>query len=98
MLGVINNGNIKYCISRIDNYKILILGLRSIPTKHFRKISGVNIFFITTFIMIDILQTWIQNIKSNDANKVADLYHEKGYYLEPFQILNGEVRINIRLF
>ena len=34
--------------------------------------------------MIDILQTWIENIKSNDANKVADLYHEKGLLLGTF--------------
>ena len=31
--------------------------------------------------MIDMLQTWIENIRSNDANKVADLYHEKGLLL-----------------
>ena len=34
--------------------------------------------------MIDTLQTWIENIKSNDANKVADLYHEKGLLLGTF--------------
>ena len=34
--------------------------------------------------MIDILQTWIENIKSNDADKVADLYHEKGLLLGTF--------------
>ena len=34
--------------------------------------------------MIDILQTWIENIKSNDANKVADLYHRKGLLLGTF--------------
>ena len=34
--------------------------------------------------MIDILQTWIENIRSNDAKKVADLYHEKGLLLGTF--------------
>ena len=34
--------------------------------------------------MIDMLQTWIENIKSNDANKVADLYHKKGLLLGTF--------------
>ena len=34
--------------------------------------------------MIDILQTWIENIKSNDADKVADLYHENGLLLGTF--------------
>ena len=30
------------------------------------------------------LQTWVEKIKSNDANKVADLYHEKGLLLGTF--------------
>ena len=34
--------------------------------------------------MIDMLQTWIENIRSNDANKVADLYHKKGLLLGTF--------------
>ena len=34
--------------------------------------------------MIDILQTWIENIKSNDANKVTNLYHKKGLLLGTF--------------
>ena len=34
--------------------------------------------------MIDMLQTWIENIKSNDADKVADLYHENGLLLGTF--------------
>ena len=34
--------------------------------------------------MINILQTWIENIKSNDANKVTNLYHKKGLLLGTF--------------
>ena len=34
--------------------------------------------------MIDMLQTWIENIKSSDADKIADLYHEKGLLLGTF--------------
>ena len=34
--------------------------------------------------MIDMLQTWIENIRSNDANKVADLYHKEGLLLGTF--------------
>ena len=34
--------------------------------------------------MIDMLQTWIEKIKSNDANKVADLYHKDGLLLGTF--------------
>ena len=34
--------------------------------------------------MIDMLQTWIENIRSNDANKVADLYHREGLLLGTF--------------
>ena len=34
--------------------------------------------------MIDMLQTWIEKIRSNDANKVADLYHKKGLLLGTF--------------
>ena len=34
--------------------------------------------------MIDMLQTWIEKIKSNDANQVADLYHKKGLLLGTF--------------
>ena len=34
--------------------------------------------------MIDMLQTWIENIRSNDANKVAELYHKKGLLLGTF--------------
>lgn len=30
------------------------------------------------------LQTWIEKIRSNDANKVADLYHKKGLLLGTF--------------
>ena len=30
------------------------------------------------------LQTWVEGIRSNDANKVADLYHEKGLLLGTF--------------
>ena len=30
------------------------------------------------------LQTWIEEIKSNDANKVANLYHEYGILLGTF--------------
>ena len=30
------------------------------------------------------LQTWVKKIRSNDANKVADLYHEKGLLLGTF--------------
>ena len=48
--------------------------------------------------MINMLQTWIKNIRSNDANKVADLYHKKGYYLEPFLILTKWTDFNIGLF
>ena len=35
-------------------------------------------------IMIDMLQTWVENIRSNDANKVADLYHKEGLLLGTF--------------
>ena len=34
--------------------------------------------------MIDMLQTWIEKIRSNDANQVADLYHKKGLLLGTF--------------
>ena len=34
--------------------------------------------------MIDMLQNWVENIRSNDANKVADLYHKKGLLLGTF--------------
>tara|TARA_B100000003_G_scaffold186697_1_gene181797 strand:+ start:1045 stop:1407 length:363 start_codon:yes stop_codon:yes gene_type:complete len=34
--------------------------------------------------MIDMLQTWVENIRSNDANKVADLYHKEGLLLGTF--------------
>ena len=34
--------------------------------------------------MIDMLQTWIENIRSNDANKVTDLYHKKALLLGTF--------------
>ena len=34
--------------------------------------------------MMNMLQTWIENIRSNDANKVADLYHKKGLLLGTF--------------
>ncbi len=30
------------------------------------------------------LQTWVEKIRSNDANKIADLYHEKGLLLGTF--------------
>ena len=30
------------------------------------------------------LQTWVEKIRSNDANKVADLYHEHGLLLGTF--------------
>ena len=30
------------------------------------------------------LQTWVEKIRSNDPNKVADLYHEKGLLLGTF--------------
>ena len=42
--------------------------------------------------MIDMLQTWIENIRSNDANKVADLYHKKGLLLGTFSNIerNGQ--------
>ena len=45
--------------------------------------------------MIDILQTWIENIKSNDANKVADLYHEKGLLLGTFSNIERKGQILI---
>ncbi len=34
--------------------------------------------------MIDIFQTWIEKIRSNDAHKVADLYHKHGLLLGTF--------------
>ncbi len=37
--------------------------------------------------MIDILQTWIEKIRSNDANKVANLYHKKGLLLGTFSTI-----------
>ena len=34
--------------------------------------------------MIDILQIWIEKIRSNNANEVADLYHKDGLLLGTF--------------
>tara|TARA_Y100000768_G_scaffold323970_1_gene260577 strand:+ start:501 stop:854 length:354 start_codon:yes stop_codon:yes gene_type:complete len=34
--------------------------------------------------MNDTLQNWIEKIRSNDANKVADLYHNNGLLLGTF--------------
>ena len=34
--------------------------------------------------MIDMLQTWIEKIKSNNANEVSDLYHKDGLLLGTF--------------
>ena len=34
--------------------------------------------------MIDLLQTWVEKIKINDANQVAELYHREGLLLGTF--------------
>ena len=34
--------------------------------------------------MIDLLYTWVEKIKSNNANDVADLYHQNGLLLGTF--------------
>ena len=34
--------------------------------------------------MIDMLQTWIEKIRSNNANEVSDLYHKDGLLLGTF--------------
>tara|TARA_B100000900_G_scaffold383183_1_gene370909 strand:+ start:1128 stop:1499 length:372 start_codon:yes stop_codon:yes gene_type:complete len=41
------------------------------------------------------LQTWVEKIRSNDANKVADLYHENGLLLGTFSNIerNGHTLI-----
>ena len=34
--------------------------------------------------MNDLLQIWVENIRTNDANKVAELYHNEGLLLGTF--------------
>ena len=43
--------------------------------------------------MIDMLQTWIENIRSNDANKVADLYHKDRLLLGTFSNIERSGKI-----
>ena len=42
--------------------------------------------------MIDMLQTWIEKIRSNNANEVSDLYHKDGLLLGTFSNIerNGQ--------
>ena len=42
--------------------------------------------------MNEMLQTWIEKIRSNDANKVANLYHKNGLLLGTFSNIerNGQ--------
>ena len=42
--------------------------------------------------MNETFQTWIDKIRSNDANQVADLYHENGLLLGTFSNIerNGQ--------
>ena len=49
--------------------------------------------------MIDLLYTWVEKIKSNNAIDVTDLYHQDGLLLGTFSNFErkGE-RANIRLF
>ena len=45
--------------------------------------------------MNEMLQTWIEKIRSNDANKVANLYHKNGLLLGTFSNIerNGQKSI-----
>ena len=42
--------------------------------------------------MIDMLETWIEKIRSNNANEVSDLYHKDGLLLGTFSNIerNGQ--------
>tara|TARA_Y100001970_G_C13747176_1_gene609191 strand:+ start:56 stop:409 length:354 start_codon:yes stop_codon:yes gene_type:complete len=42
--------------------------------------------------MIDLLQIWVQKIKKNDANQVADLYDRNGLLLGTFSNLERKGR------